>query len=417
MKSKRHPIQFKIAWGILIVLLAGCGQSREPNQNPAEALKQNLPDHIRQLDSLTVYRQNSRQQPDTVELIREQVFESGQDVFIDGLIWKFAVDDSGRVFASTSNAGSAAIYIFDSDCEYITTMATYGHGPGEYESIGTISIQNNKLYMFDAQMQKIGIYSLKDYEHVKDETLNRDQLTASDSLAKRLRGSSLWATHNEQLVMGFQSYSLTPEHDLRKIVYHQVDNDGAILPGTLFELKRFRFYFPGNSYPKDLPMAMPFTRSSLLSVSDDGCFFTAWTEDFLIKEYNADGDYQRAIYYPVKKSKLHTNELDLGQYKRNLIKNKDLPETWPALHAMELDDEGRLWVATITDSDSTYTWWVLSNEGKLLAKFRWSGERASRSVMSTPEIVIKNGYLYKREVDIRAGINRVAQYRIRFSKQ
>lgn len=82
-----------------------------------------------------------------------------------------------------------------------------------------------------------------------------------------------------------------------------------------------------------------------------------------------------------------------------MLDQYDTPETWPVLHAMELDDKGRLWVATITESNSTFSWNVIDDAGTLLARFTLPGRRASRSAYTKPLVMIKNGYFYIHERD------------------
>lgn len=56
-----------------------------------------------------------------------------------------------------------------------------------------------------------------------------------------------------------------------------------------------------------------------------------------------------------------------------IIKDVGYPETWPALHNMIVDDLGKLWVATITESDSTFKWYIIGEDEKLKASFNFSG--------------------------------------------
>lgn len=68
---------------------------------------------------------------------------------------------------------------------------------------------------------------------------------------------------------------------------------------------------------------------------------------------------------------------------------------------------------SITDSDSTYEGWILEENGKLMARFSWPEGRSHRSVMvSSFQVIIKNGYLYSAERDIKAGIDRIVKYKI-----
>jgi len=167
----------------------------------------------------------------------------------------------------------------------------------------------------------------------------------------------------------------------------------------------------------DLPFTMPFTRNSLVSIDREGNFYTAWAEDFLIKVYDKEGNYKQSFYYPSEKPSLLLDELEINSERQRVLNRYELPETWPALHTMELDDEGRLWVATITESDSTFQWYVLGNDGEILARFQLAGKREYRSVMSDPLIRVHNGYFYSREVIHQEGIDRVIKYKIHFKQR
>jgi len=124
----------------------------------------------------------------------------------------------------------------------------------------------------------------------------------------------------------------------------------------------------------------------------------------LIRIYDEEGQYLRSFYYPYPQSRLNRQDiLDLYQdqdpFVQLLYQNAEFTETWPALHHMLLDDQQQLWVATISNDKEYYTWWVLNEDGRLLAKFDWPGERIRRFVNKNLIEVIKNGYVYIREVN------------------
>ncbi|MDR8393825.1 hypothetical protein NC796_21915 [Aliifodinibius sp. S!AR15-10] len=87
----------------------------------------------------------------------------------------------------------------------------------------------------------------------------------------------------------------------------------------------------------------------------------------------------------------------------------DLPDRWPALHTMLIDDENRLWIATIVDDREVYRWWVLSEEGKLLARFDWPRDHPIEDV--------KNGNLYSVETSEKTGERNVIRYRIHLTSR
>ena len=53
---------------------------------------------------------------------------------------------------------------------------------------------------------------------------------------------------------------------------------------------------------------------------------------------------------------------------------------WSAHHAMELDYEGRLWAATITQSGNTFWWHVIDEIRTQLERLKLLDRRANRTV-------------------------------------
>lgn len=394
---------------LFVVVSISC--SREPEPSSVSA----LPEQFQDIENLIQIAPVDGVVPDTVELIQETVFESNDEVFIEGYIGKLAVDENDRVFIAAMVPGTVGIYVFEPNGRFIDKFAREGRGPGEYESIGSMHISGDTVYLFDARLQKFGLYSATSFSHVKDEVLKYDNRTSSDSLANLLRGWKLFANAGEGHVLHMRKIG-PQSSDIQTESLYKVSNEGHILPDPLLTLDRFQFYFPPPSDRLELPFPMPFTRSSLVSITSDGRFYTNWTEDFLIKIYNSEGDFERALYLPVRQSRLEMGDFELSRLRERTLAQYDMPETWPAVHTMELDDEERLWVASITDSDSTFQWHVINPEGELLARFQVPGRRTSRSVMSKPLHLIHNGYFYSHERDVWQGIDRIIKYRIEFEE-
>jgi len=70
---------------------------------------------------------------------------------------------------------------------------------------------------------------------------------------------------------------------------------------------------------------------------------------------------------------------------------------------MKIDDKDRLWVAAVVKKMKLYQWWVLNQNGKLLARFTWPRNK--------PIQVIKKGYLYTKEKN-KKGLERIVRYKI-----
>lgn len=96
------------------------------------------------------------------------------------------------------------------------------------------------------------------------------------------------------------------------------------------------------------------------------------------------------------------NQYDNENYRR-AIRNYDLPETWPAIDSFLVDDEGRFWVATIIDDEEMFEWWVLDNQGNLLAKQTWP--------LSQRVEHVRHNFVYMREED-EMGLVVVVKYQL-----
>jgi hypothetical protein len=160
---------------------------------------------------------------------------------------------------------------------------------------------------------------------------------------------------------------------------------------------------------------MPFARNSLASMLNDGSFYTAWSEDFTIKKYDQKGQYVQSFQFSYENAPLYESELSLFEPQRKILSEIDVPETWQALHSMVTDDENRLWVSTITGNGNVFQWWVINEEGEVLAVFNRARKLTGPlSVLTKPLYSIKNGYFYEPERDEYDGAIRIIKHKIEF---
>ena len=164
-------------------------------------------------------------------------------------------------------------------------------------------------------------------------------------------------------------------------------------------------------------MTLLFMGHTITALSPDDALYSAWTRDFLIKKYDANGVYQSAIYYPVTGSPFDLQDLtESSRYNIRDIRNafetakRELPETNPVLADLMVDDENRIWAAVSMDpQQETYEWWILDESGELLAKL----QRPSKKTIFD----IKDGYLYAKEIDAETGDEYVVKYLIKFEEE
>ncbi|TVR32958.1 MAG: hypothetical protein EA390_04565 [Balneolaceae bacterium] len=74
------------------------------------------------------------------------------------------------------------------------------------------------------------------------------------------------------------------------------------------------------------------------------------------------------------------------------------------IRRLAVDDKGRVWVATIVKNFSVHEWWVLEENGELMARFEWPRDE--------PIVVIKEGKIYTRQTDEETGLQQVVRYRV-----
>ncbi|MDR9418730.1 6-bladed beta-propeller [Gracilimonas sp.] len=407
-------LQTNLMWVLYIVLISlGCNVETEEVQSSTTA----LPDHVKDLQNVSVYSlEEQLANADTVELIRETVFESNEDVYMAGYLGEVAVDDQDRVYIVSSIPGTVHVYVFEPNGEFITKFYREGRGPGESEAIGSIKIKDDKIYLLGSRLQKYLVYSISDFAFIRDAVLKRDSV--SDKKLSLMRASDLYVDEQERVLMKFNNFALSDT--LGQIYYYPVSESGQILPDEVFSQKKYdlNHYKQGDGDREFFGMrvrTLPFHRSSLFVISDSGYIYDAWTQDFLIKVFDSKVDYQRAIYHSYDNSVLNTETLDIHERMKETFDGIDVPDTWPALHQIRVDEEERLWVATIIDSDSTYQWYVLENNGELKAEFTFPGKRSESSPMFERQLpIIKNGYFYTRERNLSESIDRIVKYRIEF---
>ncbi len=204
--------------------------------------------------------------------------------------------------------------------------------------------------------------------------------------------------------------------------YYLADSTGRVESGQIFKRRYVNITNGlGGGQGVEPPFVItnppiPSSRSSLMAISPDGNIISAWSQNFLIKEYGPEGKYQQAVYHPYENVPINTqNYMKRFRNKpakyRNAVRNK-LQDTWPALSYILLDDQNRLWVATIGNDPDNYNWMVVTPDGKFLAKFKWPGKRINREFAKRHIRVIKKGFLYAFKKDTTTGRDELVKYRI-----
>lgn len=381
--------------------------------------------------------------PYRVSLIKETEYGDSEDAYISdhqsvgGLtinisFFRFVVDDNGQVFIANNNQ----IEAFDAEGNHLKTLGRKGRGPGEFNTLRPLvpRITSNWVYAYDHVLKRINVYQADSLSFSHSFILDTRKIVQSMDTALPyilLREDEIFMVNDSLILLGFKEPYQESVHGGFKR-YIMLDPNGEMVSDSVLYYKEH----PNNSHvnlrlgtgekPPYMPMQMPNESYMNISLDRGHNIYTARGQDFLIKEYDRDGTYKRAIYYPYEHSRLDEEDREaiieyhgINATKEKRARDYDYQSHWPAIHEFFVDDEGRFWVATITDDTENYEWWILKNNGQLIAKFKRPGERLKRHYRGrdTPQPIVRNGYFYISETDEESGANVVVKYKIEFTER
>lgn len=382
---------------VLLLIFSGCSSD-----------KIELPEHARELENLTVYPLDTEPVSE-IQLIREESFGDTEEALI-GSLGDIAVDERGRVFIADGQ--QSTILVFHADGSYETAIGREGRGPGEFLNVSSLGMYEDQLYAYDNMQQRISVISLDSLTLSQMITLNTDDQSLPQELENSSPAAQFFIRDHYSILMKYWERPQPDEVGFDR--YYYIIMQGEIISDLILKKRGMELLITSEEGRITNLMLPIFYQDSKVAASESGLIFSAWTEDFLIRIHDEEGQYLRSFYYPYPQRRINRQDI-LNQYQglpQQLYRNEELPETWPSVHDMVLDDEQRLWVATISDSDEHYTWWVLNENGELLAKFDWPGQRLRRLADENTIEIIKHGYVYIREVNEESGQQQIVRYRI-----
>jgi hypothetical protein len=410
---------------ILVTLILGC--SKGESEGFTSHLKESQ-QIIDPSDSVGTDETSTEVEQDfEIQFVRETSYGSTDDIVV-GSIGSFSVDGNNRVFIVDRNRVN--VHVYQPEGNFLTSLGNQGRGPGEFMAVGPytmIAIHSKRFYitdLADVHLQfpyRMHAFSLTDLSFIH--TINL--LAKNISEFEELDGyypKWIYPFDDDAFLV---SYHRSPQEYLDEesmIYYFLQDNSGNIVSGPVLKQKdRTNLITEVTDFeiPYRAINSFPFHGKSLLTVSEGDELFTVnHTEEFKIDVYTLQGDQIRTIEHAFENLSFNRNEI-LDYYKKinyghrlgegvalKMIQEaENLPETWPAIENMLIDDKNLLWISTIVEKFDIYEWWVLNGEsGELITKFEWPRDE--------PIEVVKNGYIYTRQTDDETGLQQVVRYRI-----
>lgn len=401
-KRKRSDRKFIVA--ILILIVIGCGKNENNKQTT-------VPDHVREMNHVTIFSEEDFDNSDTINLVKEQEFGDTEDVYITNAR-EFITDKSGRVYITDAAPGTLTIHVFSPDGDYITSLGRNGNGPGEFNSLCCLNIRSNKLYVVDKALARITVYSTDSWELLETITMDRDNLDSAGQI-KDKRLLKYYFLDDETRLLAFMRSQKYFEDTPGSVHYFTVDTTFQELEEEVLKQDQVLEVW-GDWNGNKIMKLFPFFKKPLITVTPSGRIFFADSDQFLIRELNKEGDEVGGFYYPVSKIPLRREDAlnAADEMTKDIAESVELSESWSVMQSIWSDDKDRLWISTFTEAEDELEWWVVEPDGKLIGKFRWPGDRnAFPYINGSTFRHIRGDYFYTREEDEETGLQTVVRYR------
>lgn len=391
---------------LLAVLLWSCsGEESKEDNNPDDQAETSDTNSDNQ-SKATKDSGDSEPVPE-IQFKREERFGSTDEVLV-GEIAAVDVDDSNRVYIA--DADKKSIWVFSPDGSYRTSMGREGKGPGEFSRISSMKIYAGQLVVADANPipTRLNVYSLASLSYSHTVRLRPEYLEESEELEGYIP-NRFYPMDDSSFLVRYDHTNPPNNAEVRFSRYYMQDEKGRIISDQILEQKNnYLTHKIENGVSYTVAYGdFPFIGGSIFAVSNKGNLYSAWTEEFLVKVYDRNGNYLREFEHPYSRKEINRQEIMESlesETRRQTVANNNLPEKWPSLTSMFFDDKNRLWVATIVDDMDVYEWWVLENTGEVIAKFEWPRDH--------PIEEVRNGKLYAREIEEETGLEKIVRYDI-----
>lgn len=367
---------------ISFVILSGCEKDADLSEQIANATHFEL----------------SEAQP--AELVKDQSFSAGSHKTVNSM-GEVAANDEGSLFVI--NALRKRIEVFDSRGAHIKSVGGIGRDPGDFQNPTYLKVQGDALYAYDQNLFRMYRYRLPELEL---ETVTYLENKAAELEVDSLSDAKPFAA---EVVNGgnyLVAFQIVDNPQNRQLFFYEVSPQGEVVSDQLFSFNNKSLYMDEAVDPP-LIMMLPYEPENLFSSDSQVRFYTVNTDNFLITLRDDQGEEIESRYYLFEKHNLiRSDAIDLftDTFQRRAIRRASLPEKWPALAEMFIDDEDRIWVAAIISDLNKYRWYVFESSGEPLASFELSRKKKIET--------IKNGFVYVKEFNARQYSDQVSRYRL-----
>lgn len=310
MKIYSHIIYSmeKITFAIIIlVLLGSCSEET-----------QDIPKKIEELENVEIYSADAVP-GNKIRLVHEVTYRDTSEVFFGQIIPAVEADSSGKVYILDLMENS--VHVFDPDGNYLQSIGREGRGPGEFIRAFNVRLGKNFIHVLDPVQTKISVYDRQTLEQQKDIDISLKQSSIEPTWKQRTQDNRTFYQPNDfyllpngQYLIIFSDNGVATADNLpqRKYEISLFDPETGNYQHDLFSFDwTGQVLVHNHNNGSRIMFRVPYKRSSQFDFTGNQLVH-GWTEDFLFKFYDEQGNYQRAFYYPFEKKSL--NEKDALDY-------------------------------------------------------------------------------------------------------
>lgn len=340
-------------------------------------------------DNERVFKQIHSEKINDIQFTEEVVYGESTDLLFGNIITA-TVGPGGRVFLGDND--QQLIHILDAQGDYITSIGGRGSGPGEFQMINKIAVNEEFIYAFDMIQAHIQIYDPVQLRFIRTVSLIENGGGQPRMTPGQGRPIDYFLMSDGNLLVVYRNF-MDPLAN-RTVV---VSNKGEVIDKDRFDFAVIEDENVVQRSSGGMVMAanFPFSRTSRITASEGGLVYYNWSGNFSFDLFDESGNKLQTFSHPFTHAALNRREV-IESYEGNtgtrvvfgsgpgggggggaapsisaMLQNMDLPETWPAVSSMIADKQNRLWVSTFTEKVDERRWYLFDPTGNLIGNFTW----------------------------------------------
>jgi hypothetical protein len=270
-----------------------------------------------------------------------------------------ALDSRGNAYVP--DFYRSRVVVFGSDGRVARALGRRGRGPGEFESIRTVQVLGgDSLLVYDGSLGRVSVFEPHSGQEVYVVTFRG----AAPWAVKRTRADGAYLARYEPEFQFGTGAETGARHDRVRVL----NPDGSARTDLLTFPAR-SFVVAGQSV-----MPNPWGHNGFVELDSRDRVHYAWSDTLGVATYDIRGPRTgsfRVDYTPPPVARADLNrelnrlpEAVRGRYRAAL--EDSLPERWPAVRALLMDDQDRLWLELAGPPDRDVEWAAFSPAGAYL---------------------------------------------------